>query len=604
MRNWYRKAVLLFLLSITTMLSAQNLSQYGIQGWAATTVGGRGGTVLRVTNLHASGAGSLADALSKNYPRLIVFEVSGVIDLDSTNLYIRKPYVTVAGQTAPGKGITLINGGLSIQSHDVVLQHLRIRPGASGHVEGWEPDALTTVNAYNVVIDHCSLSWAVDENCSASGDRFNGATPDEWRANTSHDVTFSNNIIAEGLSTATHSKGEHSKGSLIHDNVTNMAVLRNLYANNQDRNPLFKGGARGVVVNNFINNPGVNAISYYLSETEWEGYEQQTGQMSVVGNYLQTGPSSSSSVMLMKVSNGACEVYMADNVSAKETGVVYNEYKGDETYLVDEKPVWHDNIQLLPAAELPSYLFAEAGARPWDRDSIDWRILQEMQADTGKIIDYETEVEGYPSYASDTADFIEEDWDLDYMLKLTHDVSIVSPLNGTEFEVDSTFEVEAEVCWANDSLLSLELLANGVSQGKVYAAPYQWEISMDEDGDYDLVVVAHKMHTVPQVSSAVSIAISENLSSFNENTAACSGLQLYPNPFSGETRIRFVLAQKQQVDLQLYNSAGQWVQTVLSAQLESGEQEVLWRPTNLRRGLYFGCLLLGSERQYFKLVYE
>ena len=210
-----------------------------MQGWAAITQGGRGGQILRVTNLNAQGAGSLAEAIATSGPRIIVFEVGGVIDLQGASLSIENPYVTIAGQTAPSPGITIIDGPLSIKTHDVILQHIRVRPGASRHVTGWEPDGISTTSAYNVIIDHCSVSWAVDENCSASGPRFDGATPDEWRANTSHAITMSNNIIAEGLSNATHTKGEHSKGSLIHDNVTEGAILKNFYASNQVRNPLF-----------------------------------------------------------------------------------------------------------------------------------------------------------------------------------------------------------------------------------------------------------------------------------------------------------------------------------------------------------------------------
>ena len=237
----------LFILLLSNNLFSQQHSFYGIEGWASDTQGGKDGNIIRVTNLNAIGPGSFYEALLSSEPRIIVFEVGGVIDMGSVKINIKNPYLTIAGQTAPSPGITVINSQLVINTHDVIIQHIKLRPGAANQKVGWEPDAISTNGAYNIIIDHCSSTWAVDENCSASGPRFDGSTPDDWRDHTSHNLTISNNIIAEGLSNATHTKGEHSKGSLIHDNVTKVAVLKNLYASNMERNPLFKGGARGVI---------------------------------------------------------------------------------------------------------------------------------------------------------------------------------------------------------------------------------------------------------------------------------------------------------------------------------------------------------------------
>ena len=183
----------------------------GAVGPAAGTPGGRGGRILRVTTLAASGPGSLRAAIETRGPRIIVFEVGGVVDLARTTIDIREPYLTVAGQTAPSPGVTLIRGGIDIRTHDVVLRHIRIRPGADGDAKrsGWESDAISTIAARNVIVDHCSLSWAPDENLSASGPRFTGATPEAWRAGTSRNISFSYNLLAEGLADSTHPKGEH-----------------------------------------------------------------------------------------------------------------------------------------------------------------------------------------------------------------------------------------------------------------------------------------------------------------------------------------------------------------------------------------------------------
>ena len=205
-------------------------------------------------------------------PRIIVFEVGGVIDLDLRTLRITSPNVTIAGQTAPSPGITLIRGGIDVATHDVILQHIRVRPGEAGQAKGgtWGEDAFSTqVGAHDVIVDHCTFTWATDENLSASGPRFTGSTPADWREGTSHRITFSHNIIAEGLANSSHPKFEHSKGSLIHDNVTDILIYANLYAHNVERSPLFKGGVRGAIVNNFIYNPGTRAVHYNLQPLEW-----------------------------------------------------------------------------------------------------------------------------------------------------------------------------------------------------------------------------------------------------------------------------------------------------------------------------------------------
>jgi hypothetical protein len=228
------------------------------QGAAARTPGGRGGKILRVTTLASSGPGSLLAALEADGPRIVVFEVGGVIDFAQREIKITKPHLTVAGQTAPSPGVTLIRTGIDVATHDVVLQHIRVRTGSADAPKrgGFEPDAFSTQGAHDVIVDHCSMTWGIDENLSASGPRFTGKTPEDWRRGASYRVTFSNNIIAEGLRYSTHAKGEHSKGSLIHDNASDILIVGNLYAHNHERNPLFKGGVRGMVLNNLIYNPG------------------------------------------------------------------------------------------------------------------------------------------------------------------------------------------------------------------------------------------------------------------------------------------------------------------------------------------------------------
>ncbi|MFC5409010.1 polysaccharide lyase family 1 protein [Larkinella bovis] len=411
---YLRLLSLLVLLGLAVSGNGQELAFPGAQGWASTTPGGRGGKIIRVTTLADKGPGSFAEAIALAGPRIIVFEVGGIIDLKGQILSIRNPFLTIAGQTAPSPGITFIDGGINVYTHDVVIQHIRIRQGASRHEKGWEPDALSTISAYNVIIDHCSFTWGVDENCSASGPRFDGATPDEWRKNTSHRITMSNNIIAEGLSQSTHSRGEHSKGTLIHDNATDIAILNNLYASNQDRNALFKGGARAVYVNNYIHNPGRIAVRYGLVNAEWEGHPHEKGQLTIIGNVMQHGPSSSD-MPLFLMANGPCEVYMADNIAKNKKGEDARLFAGDSAKLVSQRPIWYDAIRPLKAAAVKKNILKNVGARPWDRDENDQRIISDVLNMTGKVIDSEMQVGGYPVFKPTQKAFQEKEWNLKTM---------------------------------------------------------------------------------------------------------------------------------------------------------------------------------------------
>jgi pectate lyase len=418
-------AILLLTAALPAAQAADDLLAFPeAQGAAAHTPGGRGGKILRVTTLAPSGTGSLLAALEADGPRIVVFEVGGVIDLARHEIKITKPYLTVAGQTAPAPGITLIRTGIDVATHDVVLQHIRVRTGSAEAPKrgGWEPDAFSTIGAHDVIVDHCSMTWAIDENLSASGPRFTGKTPEDWRRGTSYRVTFSNNIIAEGLKYSTHSKGEHSKGSLIHDNASDILIVGNLYAHNYERNPLFKGGVRGMVLNNLIYNPGPRAVHYNLIAEEWRGQPYQVGQMALIGNVLRGGPSTPPGLALFMLGgSGDIELYEDDNVAVDWVGrplEKFGRYTNSSAKIVPmARPTLPLNVKLLPAAEVQDAVIREVGARPWDRDHIDARIVADTIEGRGEIIDDQAQVGGYPQYPATRQAFNEKEWDLRYMTK-------------------------------------------------------------------------------------------------------------------------------------------------------------------------------------------
>ena len=400
-----------------------NRVTYDVMGWAKATRGGKDGRVVRVTNLNAEGPGSFRAAVEAEGPRIVVFEVGGVIDLDSTSIRVKNPFLTIAGQTAPSPGITFIQGEFNIATHDVIMQHVMIRTGEAGHGKksGWNADGLSTNGAYNIIVDHCSFSWATDENLSASGPRFKGANITEWRQNTSHDVTYSNNLVYEGLARSTHNKGEHSKGGLIHDNATGILLYANLYASNEERNALFKGGVHAAEVNSMIYNPKRKAIHDNLIGHEWETYPFETGVITLIGNVYRQGPDTVAGTPLFSLGgDGDVSLYMRDNIAVDPNGNTVAQTgrytTGSAKILKAQAPYLPGDIRIMPAARLEDEIYGAAGARPWDRDDVDFKLLSDVAEGRGEIIDSETQnYYGYPKYKPTQQPFVEADWNLDDM---------------------------------------------------------------------------------------------------------------------------------------------------------------------------------------------
>jgi pectate lyase len=385
------------------------------------TIGGRGGRIIIVNNLNAEGPGSLRAAVEAKGPRIVVFEVGGSIDLGRSTLTITEPFLTIAGQTAPSPGITIIRGGIDLKAHDVIMQHIRVRTGRDGQpaLSGWEADSFSAVAAHDVIIDHCTFGWGIDENMSASGPRFaGGKTVADWRRNTSHNILFSYNLAAEGLANASHPKGEHSKGSLIHDNATGIVFWRNIWAHNVERSPLLKGGVQAVMVNNLIYDPGQRAVHYNLMALEWVGQPYVEGRLTAIGNVLRGGPSTAAGLpFLMLGGDGDLRFYGRDNLAVDKFGAplpMFGRYGETRAALItaetpDPLPA---GVTVLPARDVETHVLANAGARPWDRDADDIRVLFFIAEGRGAIIDDEKTVGGYPKQTPTSAKFVAADWNL------------------------------------------------------------------------------------------------------------------------------------------------------------------------------------------------
>lgn len=376
--------------------------------------------VIKVTNLNASGTGSLLEAVNTPGRRLVVFEVGGVIDMGGPSgvgtLNINQPDLTIAGHTAPGPGITIIRGGVKVNASDVVLRHLSIRPGDAGVSSGWEPDAISTgptgpadTNGHfpypqNVVLDHLSATWGVDENVSASATNNTVGPP-----TSTHNMTISNSIIAEGLSNASHSKGEHSKGTLLNDGASNIAHIANLIAHNRDRHPLISA-AESVLVNNVTYNfgPGPRNAAVWARNGghPMTQYVDQS-DVTAVGNVVKAGPSSNPNNTFIKAvdtaddepaGEEAARVYLDDNLALEYDGSAMTIISGSYELVGPGVLDFPTGLTPLPAAQTEQHVLANVGPRPWDRDPIDQRIVQSVIDGTGAFIDSQDEVGGYPTY--------------------------------------------------------------------------------------------------------------------------------------------------------------------------------------------------------------
>ena len=418
---------ILLLLNQPKTFGGEDLAFPGAMGWGAETSGGRGGQIIRVTNLNASGPGSFSEAIKTSGPRIIIFEVGGVIDLQGEQIRIYEPYVTIAGQTAPSPGITIIRGGISIRTHDVIIQHIMVRKGMGGRATpggGISIRGEKGNRAHDIIIDHCSVTWGAGNHISVTGgsDGQIGDTIDERRLNMGNRVTISNNIIGEGL------VENEGRGSLIHNNVTNVAILRNLYTKTLDRNPRTNYGVHVVVANNMVYNWTFRAGVFGGGSGELI----EDNKLTWIGNYGQVGPATMEAGRVPasrplgyfnSINGNYYYVYKEDNIHFDAEGnpqAIYGISSNAQgtVHFIEEIDLWHASIELLPASGVPSYLEANVGARPWDRDPIDQRLVNEAMTLTGTVISHEEQVGGYPDYEETYREFSADEWDLKYVIPL------------------------------------------------------------------------------------------------------------------------------------------------------------------------------------------
>ncbi|MFK7924894.1 MAG: T9SS type A sorting domain-containing protein [Bacteroidia bacterium] len=350
----------------------------GAKGFGINTPAGRGGTVIKVTNLNDSGNGSLRACVQASGPRVCVFEVSGFIDLQSP-LSIKNPYLTIAGQTAPSPGILLGKGhGIQIWTSDVLVQHIGVRPGDGPGTDYRNRDGLqingTSGRVGNIVLDHVSLAWGMDESL------------DLWGL--LGDVTVKNCIIAQAMRDPFELDGQPSYGNLIgpYDQQTRVSITGSYYAGNRDRQPLSRS-PQLIFANNMLYDRVLRFV--YLSNRAAYGSGGFSTKSTVVGNAFIEGPDMSYSLPHERPitfdKNGqlnSSQLYVDANWWSEQS------YTNQWTYVKDANsqiqastpPTWIPGFQYeTDPQKIREHVKSQAGARPLDRNYLDQELFDHLE---------------------------------------------------------------------------------------------------------------------------------------------------------------------------------------------------------------------------------
>lgn len=359
----------------------------GAMGGGAYSFGGRGGKVILVTSLADDGSGTLREACETGGARTVVFNVAGIIRL-KTPLIVRAPYITIAGQTAPGDGICVAGESFWINTHDVVIRQMRFRRGETW--VGRRDDAIGGNPVGNIMIDHVSASWGLDENMSMYRHMYNDSTGKAEEKLPTVNITIQNSIFSEALDTWNHSFGSTLGGE-------NCTFIRNLWADNAGRNPSI--GWNGIF--NFANNVVFNWVH---RSTDGGDY---TAMYNIINNYFKPGPltpkDSPVGYRILKPESGRSKLgylvfgraYVNGNIVEGNERVTKDNWDGgvqvedqpDAGKYKDDmkwdKPLPMPSFPIMSAQESFDYVLDNAGATFPKRDAVDLRVIEQVR--TGLI---------------------------------------------------------------------------------------------------------------------------------------------------------------------------------------------------------------------------
>jgi hypothetical protein len=404
----------------------------GAEGYGRFAIGGRGGRVIKVTNLNDGGPGSLRAAIEADEPRTVVFDVSGRIDLQN-RLGIRNPLITIAGQTAPGKGICISNLNLGVLgNHDVIIRYLRVRPGDTA---GLTLDGMGLASCDHSIVDHCSISWTQDESFSSRGAK---------------NITLQRTLISEALNIAGHKKYEEGKqhgfAASIGGDIG--SFHHNLLAHCAGRNWSLAGG---------LNKAGRHTGQLDLRNNvvyNW-GYRTTDGgalRVNFVNNYYKPGPATTVFHVLKPEGNlvfGPQMYYSAGNVMEGHygpdeplAGIEPPRGQDYDVFLVDE-PFFESYVTTQSAADAYENVLADVGCNLPMLDDHDQRVIEETRAGTTTYTGSRSGFPGLPDSQEDVGgweDYPEvhrpADWDTDHdgmpnEWEMSHGLDPNDPADGT-----------------------------------------------------------------------------------------------------------------------------------------------------------------------------
>lgn len=605
------------LLCSTSMLFAQVPAFPGAEGFGAVATGGRGGKVIQVSNLNDSGTGSLRAAIDASGARTVVFLVSGTISLQSS-LRIQNGNITIAGQTAPGDGICIRNYPLQVSADNVVIRFIRSR---HGDVSGSQNDGMNGSKRAKIIIDHCSISWSVDE-CASFYDNSN--------------FTMQYCILSESLYGSIHDKGNHGYGGIW--GGQGVTFHHNLLAHHTSRTPRFNGSRYSGQPalekvdhrNNVIYNWGFNSC-----------YGGEAGNQNMVGNYYKAGPATGYSVRDRILNpdsndNGYGFYYIDGNVTHGYPATTEDNWRGVDGVSTAVK----DQIRLDAPLDAPAltphtayeafeHVLAKAGAILPKRDDHDTRIIHETLTGTTQygdsygagtgIIDTQSTVgawtllESTPAPLDTDKDGMPDNWedamgldkndasdrngDLnsngytnleDYLNSLVDAFEYL--LRPVELSVDTIIELAVLLKWKdiseNESAFILER-NEGEGWNELITLNAGTETYNDEsipgNGLYHYRIKAINESMESFFTDSVAADLQVDVA---ELVLRNPGLSIYPNPAHGEIRLSYTLPKEAPVELVLFEITGKEVLRREHGIQSAGEGQLTLDIANLLVGVY------------------
>lgn len=622
----FKWLILNCLMMVPFLLAGQNPAFPGAEGFGAMTTGGRGGSVIQVTNLNNSGAGSLRAAIDASGPRTVVFRVSGTIALTST-LRINNDNITIAGQTAPGDGICLKNYPLTIDANNVILRFIRTRHGDQS---GSQDDAMNGRNQENIIIDHCSMSWSVDE-CGSFYDNKN--------------FTLQYCLLSESLYSSIHEKGNHGYGGIW--GGQGATFHHNLLAHHTSRNPRFCGSR-------YTNRADLELIDHRNNVIyNWGGnscYGAEGGRYNLVNNYYKYGPATSSTKKYRIINP-----WDDDGSNSQAAGIMGTFYISNN-YVYGYPSVTEDNwtsgvqgisstvkeaIKLTEQLEVPEitehpaelafeHVLARVGAILPQRDELDARIVYETMTGTATyggvygaesgIIDSQGTVGGWLAMESDTAptdtdkDGMPDEWEdnmgldkndpadrngdisgngytnlEDYLNGLVEEFDYI--LRPIKLAVDTVIDYAVTLTWEdisdNETGFVIERkdgetwteLNTTVADQSSYT-----DNSLTGNGDYHYRLKSVNSTLESFYTDSVSVSLTVDVEDFKWDAIA---LKVFPNPFSSDAQLVYSIPEESDILLSIHDLAGRQMMVLADEIQALGKYSYTINTSSLKSGIYF-----------------